>query len=340
MTTKTKFDDKELQSFACLLQNELHEGLQLYWDIANAILNKSRIRLNIPSNNYFSLENNFFSALFLYSYHRGGISKTKRVLFAAVNQCLRGMVTGCDNILDNEYKRTLDTDLPINATKFRSILDIMVSDRILTAIMYKGYMDGKFAFDSILAANTASLHGLLRSGVQEASEEGGAGDILQPQDILGNIHSMKTGILFHAPWVIPELTENINRKLIEEIKDGLFHIGMGCQVMDDMVDLSIDTKMNRHNYVASLIWHGQNSLERDILKAYLTSDTNAQDEPDFMLRFPDARQISTQKALDLLTKGTELLFEKKHKFMVNYSINFFATRIGAHRFLSHERVSP
>jgi len=258
-------NNREIQELFHLLQDELQQGLTLYWNSANEILNDSCINLNKPSENYFSLENNFFSALFLYSYFRGGISKSRRSLFAAINQCLRGMVTGCDNILDSEYKQTLDTDLPINATKFRSILDIMVSDRILMAIMHKGYQDGEFSYDHILKANSASLHALLQSGVQEASEEQGAGEILKPEEVLNKIHSLKTGLLFQAPWVLPELMGNRDLKYIDEIKEGLFQIGMGCQIMDDMVDLLMDIQMNRHNYVVSLIQHGDNSLEKNSL---------------------------------------------------------------------------
>ncbi|MBT3175747.1 MAG: hypothetical protein HOG03_04890 [Desulfobacula sp.] len=225
-----------MQDFYSPLQEELQEGLMLYWSCANEILDTSGVKLYKPSEDYFSLENNFFSALFLYSYFRAGFSKSKRIFFAAINQCLRGMVTGCDNILDNEYKKTLDTDLPVNAAKFRSILDIMVSDRILVTIMHKGYQEGLFSFDHILQANTASLKALLKSGVQEASEEKGAGRILKPEDVLCNVHPLKTGILFQAPWVIPELIENKNLKFLSEIKNGLFQIGMGCQILDDIDD--------------------------------------------------------------------------------------------------------
>jgi len=326
-------DSKEIQELFYLLQDELRQGLTFYWKSANEILNKSCVRLKNPSENYFSLENNFFSALFLYSYFRGGISKSKRILFVAVNQCLRGMVTGCDNILDNEYKKTLDTDLPVNAAKFRSILDIMVSDRILTAIMHKGYEGGEFSYDNILQANTASLHALLQSGVQEASEEKGTSRILTPEEVLDKIHPLKTGILFQAPWVLPELIENKNLKSIDEIKKGLFQIGMGCQVMDDMLDLSMDLQMNRHNYVASLIRHGKNCLEQNILDKYLNKNCNDHYESDLLFDFPEAKKTSSNKAISLLQQGTELLFEKKHKFMINYSIDFFARRIGANRFL-------
>lgn len=330
--SNTAFTESKIQDFSNFLQDELKEGLTLYWNSADEILDRSHVKLYRPSEDYFSLENNFFSTLFLYSYFRAGFPKSKRILFVAMNQCLRGMVTGCDNILDNEYKKTLDTELPTNAAKFRSILDIMVSDRILVTIMHKGYQGGEFSFDHILQANTASLHALLQSGVQEASEEEGAGKILKPEEVLSKIHPLKTGILFQAPWVIPELIENKNLKFICEIKKGLFQIGMGCQILDDMVDLSMDTQMNRHNYVASLIRHGNNLMEQKTLKKVLTKDCHDHYDPDFLFNFPDAKKASTKKALSLLQDGTEMLFDKEHKFMIPYSIDFFVKRIGAHRF--------
>ena len=353
-------DNAKIQPFFYRLQEELRQGLTLYWNSADDILNnghvrppdttkheslgsskhkdfhiKSNIKLIRPPESYFSLENNFFSALFLYSYSRGKIPKPKRILFVAVNQCLRGMVTGCDNILDNEYKKTLETSLPANATRFRSVLDIMLSDRILVEILHKGYKDEEFSFDTILQANAASLHALLQSGVQEASEEKGAGKILKPEEILDKIHPLKTGILFQAPWALPELLiEDKQLKSVSDIKEGLFQIGMGCQILDDMVDLSMDSQMNRHNYVASLIYHEGNLREQKRLSTYLAQNVNSHNDPDFLFNFPDARKASMEKALSWLQKGTSRLFTKEHRFMIDYSIDFIVRRIGADHFLN------
>ncbi len=335
----TATGNARIQQLMFRLKDELRQGLMLYWNSADQILNKSNIKLNRQSESYFSLENNFFSTLFLYSYIKGKIPESKRILFVAANQCLRGMVTGCDNILDNEYKQTLDTDLPANATKFRSVLDIMVSDRILVAILHKGYKAGEFSFDHILQANIAVLHALLKSGVQEASEEKGAGEILKPEDVLSKIHPIKTGILFQAPWVLPELVEDRKLKSVSGIKEGLFQIGMGCQILDDMVDLSMDAQMNRHNYVASLIYHEGNPQEQKAMAKYLTQNVKGHYDPDFLFNFPDARKASMNKALHFLEKGTSLLFTNEHRFMIDYSIDFFIRRIGADHFFSPKELT-
>jgi hypothetical protein len=41
------------------------------------------------------------------------------MVYVAVNQCLRGMVTGCDNLLDDAIKPTLNTDLPEDLRRAR-----------------------------------------------------------------------------------------------------------------------------------------------------------------------------------------------------------------------------
>jgi hypothetical protein len=330
---KSISDRKGIHNTFLTLNEELNEALSLYWDIATQILNKSGINVLAPSPEYFSIEKNFFSALFMYSYFRMGISKSRRVLYAAVNQCLRGMVTGCDNILDNEYKKTLETDLPIQATRFRSVLDIMVSDRVLFAILQKAYLADDLNFDQVQAASFESLRALAKSGAQEASEEGGAGEILSSENILSKIHHHKTGILFQSPWALPDVIDNYNFKDTSRIKNALFQIGMGCQILDDMVDLAMDIQMNRHNYVASLVRHGTNKKESTTLDTILAADNRVEKNQDLIFTFPDARKTASAAALKFLKTGTEELFAENHHFMVNTSISFLIKRIGADRFL-------
>ncbi|UCG08022.1 MAG: polyprenyl synthetase family protein, partial [Desulfobacterales bacterium] len=86
----------------------------------------------------------------------------------------------------------------------------------------------------------ASLHALIRSGAQEASEENGIDSILTPQQVLALVHHFKTGLLFQCPWTIPQVIESYRKEKVNFILDALYKIGMGCQIMDDMVDLASD----------------------------------------------------------------------------------------------------
>ena len=96
-------DDTAGETFATLAA-ELCSGLERYWKTAGKILDNSGISLQPPPPDYLAMEKNIFSTLFLYSYYAAGIDPARREVYVAVNQCLRGMVTGCDNILDDEYK--------------------------------------------------------------------------------------------------------------------------------------------------------------------------------------------------------------------------------------------
>lgn len=315
------------------LLEELYSGLSIYWAIAENIFQGSGIKLLNPPDGFYSLEKNFFSTLFLYSYHRAYIPRPRRILYVAVNQCLRGMVTGCDNILDDEYKKTLDTDLPEQGWRFRSVLDIMVSDRVLFEILLKFWQKRELSYDQVLSASSESLRALTKSGAQEASEENGIGKILVPSAVLRWVHHYKTGILFQCPWALPLIIEPIEKKSVSFLLDALYQIGMGCQIMDDMVDLYADLKEKRHNYVVSLIHHESDRAEKRRLQTLMTSRPEPGEKSNLLHNFPVARMRAMMTAREFLESGLKVLFHQDHRFSVETAISFMARRIGAEGFM-------
>lgn len=304
------------------IEAELRAGLQLYWDRARRILDNSGVTLAAPGPKYFELRHNFFSALFLLSFHRAGLDPDRRTAFVAVNQCLRGMVTGCDNILDDEYKMTLDTDLP--GTRFRSIIDIMVSDRVLFDILLDLHDTHAVPLEAVRRAHAASLQALTFSGAEEASEEGGVFETLEPERILGEIHHLKTGLLFRCVWAVPLALEPSLEPVATPLADALYRIGMGCQVLDDMVDLAADLAMHRHNYLASLIVH--RAQDRAAARAGLDG---ADDVPALLERHPDARREASAQAMNFLGDGLRALLGPEGAPLVPAAVDFLVRRIGA-----------
>ena len=306
------------------LEDELKKSLRIFWEKAGKILDGSTVRLLDPPGGYYNLENNFFSALFLYSYFRADITRERRILYSAVNQCLRGMVTGCDNLLDDEYKRTLETSLPKNGTRFRSVLDIMVSDRALFELSLDAFKEN----DNVLTASVMSLRALVESGYQEATEEGGISEILTPESVLETIHHYKTGILFNCPWAIPSAIEKIDEEKRNNLNHALYNIGMGCQIMDDMADIEKDIETKHHNYIASLIYH-QSGREawKKILSSVLSSEST-----DILAKFDEVKNKAVERARSYLESGLSELFEEKHSFLVEPSIKFLSSRIGVDKY--------
>ncbi|WP_373500268.1 class 1 isoprenoid biosynthesis enzyme [Desulfococcus sp.] len=306
---------------------ELRSGLSNYWKVADGILRQSGVTLRAPQEDDFSFNKNFFSLLFLYSFHHAGIQKPRRILYAATLQCLRGMVTGCDNLLDGEYKQTLDTDIPETGTRFRSVIDIMVSDRVLFQLLLEACRRQEINLNQAIEAAAGSMKTMTRSGVQEASEEAGITTILTPDDILQTVHHYKTGILFKCPWDIPLVVEDLDESEIAPLLEGLYCIGMGCQIMDDMVDFMSDLERKRHNFLVSLIHHSSNPLEKNRLHE-LVDTGGRQQLTDPAKDFPDSVIKASKTSHRFLENGLNLLFSEEHRFLVEPSIQFLEKRIG------------
>ena len=322
-----------------LLEEELSEALSLYWATAENILRGSGINLAAKPAGFVKLENNFFSALFLYSYHRAGISRQRRVLYAALNHCLRGMVTGCDNILDDEYKATLETDLPAGAARFRSIIDIMASDRVMFSILMAARGRNELSAGQVIEASTASLHALTASGIQESTEEQGVQSILTPGDVLKKVHHCKTGLLFNCPWGIPAVLEQLNPEIIGPLQQALYRVGIGCQIMDDMVDLGRDTREARHNYATSLIFHNGGPDQWRQLREKAVAESADQAQATLLLEFPLALHESARTARSYLKEGLTALFDERHRFAVEPALAFLYKRIGTAHFMEAAKNS-
>lgn len=326
VTLKDGFFNRE--EILPLLEEEIGRALTRYLEIADDLLKDSGIRLEKVPPSFFSLKHNFFSVLFLFSYYRAGIAKTRRIFYTSINQCLRGMVTGCDNLLDDEYKQTLSTDLPETATRFRSVLDIMVSDRVLFELLMQAVSAGQLTLDQARQAGAVSLGALLKSGAQEAGEEAGIRSVLPPEQILSEVHHYKTGLLFQAPWAIPEKLENISPAQTEEVKTALYNIGMGCQLMDDMVDLQRDIRTRRHNYVHSLFYHTRNPTKLKVGENFEAAGDFWEGSDELLSLYPEIRSAVLQRALQFLKSGLTSLFTDNHRSLVEPAIQFLFTRIG------------
>jgi hypothetical protein len=307
--------------------------LTRYWEIAGRILKGSGVGLLPPHPEYFAPSRNFFSLLFLYSYHRAALSPHRRILYVIINQCLRGIVTGCDNILDDEYKKTLSTDLPETAIRMRSIIDIMVSDRVLYEILMDACRKNELTLDQVATAGACSLRALTQSGAQEAGEEGGIQFRLLPEEILSRIHHYKTALLFQCVWAVPESIESLSPSILNPLKQALYEIGMGCQILDDMVDLASDVLNRRHNYVASLIYHSAAKTDRSAPETELFNIAALKKEKNLMRVFPEAGRIAAEMATGFLKKGLNVLFAPEHKAFIQPSILFIAGQIGADQYL-------
>lgn len=318
-----------------MLGAELRQGLEYYWQTAGEILGGSGIDLLPLQPADVAIERHLFSLLFLYAFWRGALPPRRRVVYVAINQCLRGMVTGCDNLLDDEYKPTLNTDLPSGGHRFRSVLDIMVSDRVLFQILTDLAAQEGVSLERMRRASRASLRALTPSGVQEAGEEAGIGARLPPEQVLSQIHHRKTGLLFQCTWAVPEALGDGEAPGVAGCKDAIYRVGMGCQVFDDLVDLIDDLRRGRHNYVASLACHQGRPAAWEKLRALAATEPTATGQARaWLVEQRDIFGQALRTARAFLESGLRDLLDARHAALATPLVQAIAARIGVEPLLA------
>lgn len=287
--------------------------IHYFWDKAQPILEGSGIHLKPIPKAWTSLRHNYFSVLFLATFFILKIPIQRLMLFAGLNHCLRSWVTACDNLLDNELKEIVVTDLPEDAHTFKSVHTLLLTDRIFFSFLLDAVDAATISHDEMVRLLNISLTAISASGREEAEEEGGVQDIPLPEEVLRQIHFAKTGQLFTAPLSAPLALGDIDLKnpTVALVNEGLLAFGLGCQVLDDISDLGTDLHDQKYNYLVSLIHHGSRKPEKDLLNT-LQPDASAEDirqQSNLYQQFPEAAEKAFTEATAQLQRALALLSE-------------------------------
>jgi hypothetical protein len=278
--------------------------LRDFWKKAGLVLSGSGVELKPIPKKWTALGHNYFSVLFIAAFFRLGIPLSRLRLYARINHCLRSWVTSCDNLLDNELKEMIKTDLPEDATVFKSVHSILVTDRAFVLFLLDALEDGVISRYEMEKLLNVSLSALTASGKQEAAEEGGTDFSMRPEELLYKIHADKTGRLFTSPLEAPESLGDIGGKRAESIRKGLFHFGLGCQILDDLNDIGTDLSRRKYNYLAACVVHGRNKEEKDRLEGLMSLHRT---DPDLYRLFPSAFEAAKKEMSDQFDTALRLL---------------------------------
>lgn len=231
-----------------------------------AAILEGQVDLRPLSEKDLSLQRNLFSTLFIMATGAAGVPVADLPFYAMVFQCLRAQVTGCDNILDDEYKSVIPFALPGEGTKFRSVLTIMTSDMILAKLAIDGLAEGRI--DRVQAGNLPDsvLQVLIPSGIEEHEEESLPEQNIPPvAEILQSTHPRKTGSLFAAPILLADRLRATDPQHAAEIAKALSDFGVGCQILDDLKDIADDLSRQRHNLILSHAAHDPSVQEKQLI---------------------------------------------------------------------------
>lgn len=239
--------------------------------LLEATINQAYLRGPLPAVGTLKYaRRHFFSSLFLAVYRTAGVPYERRLFYGVLNHAIRGIVTGTDNLLDDEYKEMLPLAFPERATRFKSVMHILLFDRILYGLLDEAVAAGLFSKSQSLEISREVFAAMVPIGAEEANEEGGVVGVLSPAEILASVHMYKGGNLLRLAFVAPLLLERgeIGARL-QTADRGIFSIGMALQVIDDLTDLYEDLRDRRHNYLVSTIEHEGSREERARLAVLL-----------------------------------------------------------------------
>ena len=214
-------------------------------------------------------QKNFFSILFLAIYRAVGVAEDRRLFYGTVNHAVRGIVTATDNLLDDEYKELLPLRFAAGATRFKSVMHILLFDRFLFQVVDAAAESALIASQDRAPLQQALLDALVPIGEEEATEEKGVLSILPPEEILDQVHRHKGGNLLRLAFVAPRLIETDLRDRLEQADRGTYHIGMALQLIDDVTDFYDDLRDRRHNYLVSSIRFEGSAGEKARLETFL-----------------------------------------------------------------------
>lgn len=241
-----------------------------------------------PSPKALTLGANFFSTFFLVVTSR--ISRSPRFLplYAMVNQGMRAWVTACDNLLDDEYKEIFPFQISGQGTTVRSVLTLMLAERVVSAYIAEEYADPP---GLIQKTGELTYQSLLSSALQECEEEQRPVPVLSVEEVLRTVHQRKTADLFAAPLRLPFELESPTSEQREAARIAVEKFGLGCQILDDIRDLPDDWRAGRHNVVRSILAFSQLSPHT------LPPPVDQQQEPwNSWEQFPEAVQQARERA--------------------------------------------
>ena len=224
------------------------ETQRTFYDLAAKIAGAD-CPVSLPAAEAFCIERNFFSTFFL-AVTRSIIGESRYLpLYAMVNQGMRAWVTACDNILDDEYKEIFAFAFHERGLRMRSILTLLLADRVVTEFIADTYGDTA----AIKDVGRISLQALVPCALQECDEEVRPVPVLSPSEILRDIHKRKTADLFAAPLALPLAMETVEVIAAEDALTAVRSFGLACQIIDDMKDMADDLYTGRHNLLVSII---------------------------------------------------------------------------------------
>jgi len=249
-------------------------------------------------------QRNFFSILFLSIFDAIGISHERQHKYGMILHAVRGVVTATDNILDDEAKGAVQLKLQ-GGKVLPNVLVMLMESGLLQEVAFE------LAADRDAARKTwkGLVHALFALGAEESAEEHAIEHVLEPKQLLDQIHRFRGGGLLQLAFVAPEINEPELNQAIRLAKSGVNHIGLSLQIIDDITDFDEDLGSRNHNMLRSwIVFEHPDGACSDADLKVLGAEVRKSPE----VHFPLATQQVMRLAIEMALEGFDILNEVGH----------------------------
>jgi hypothetical protein len=209
----------------------------------------------------------FFLILFRAVLQTIGVAGAGLDLCAELNFCIKGTITSADNLFDDQDKALLPLKVGEGA-RFRSILQLLIFERLMTGALDRGVRAGCISTVSAQQFQAELLTRMAAIGSLEGSEERGVEGVLEPDQMLNQVHRVRGGALFELAFIAPRLVEpSVDPRLLSRAQAAISKLGTAFQIVDDLTDFEFDLARGRHNLLVAQITHCGTPPEQSRLKA-------------------------------------------------------------------------
>ena len=193
-------------------------------------------------------QHNFFSILFLSLFISAKIPHERRIKYGIILHSLRTIVTCTDNILDKEQKGSIFLEAHISNTVLNNVMLCLIAQKIICNTV------------SQIALNTSATEGMESRILENICSVARGEDVvkfesdsslLEPDEIIDNIHAKIGGQLLQLALVAPLANEIDSHYVLKQFEQGILKIGISLQMLDDCVDIEEDLVENKNNLLLS-----------------------------------------------------------------------------------------
>jgi hypothetical protein len=209
----------------------------------------------------------FFLILFRSVLQTVGVTTADLRLCCELNFCIKGTITAADNLFDDQDKALLPLALGQGA-RFRSILQLLSFERLTRLALDRGVNAGSISSSSAAQFQKELLSRMAAIGSLEGSEEGGVEGVIEPDQMIEQVHRVRGGALFELAFIAPRLlAASVDPELLARAQRAISKLGTAFQIVDDLTDFEFDFNRGSHNLLVSQITHCGAAEERNHLAA-------------------------------------------------------------------------